>query len=92
VRFFLNGSGFFDLRDHRRGEGEGEERWLRVPCKKNDLVFVPAGIYHRFKPDEEMFFHVLRFFVGDPVWTAFNRGDAATNERPARQAYLKTLE
>ena len=84
VRLFLEGSGFFDIRDQRNGQ----DRWVRIKCQKNDLLVVPAGVYHRFNPDEKMFFHAMRLFIGEPVWTPHNRalGDA-TEQRPARVSY-----
>jgi len=84
IRFFLEGSGFFDVRDGRTPE----DRWLRIVCEKGDMIILPAGIYHRFNPDDKMFFHVMRLFCGDPVWTPFNRVDVETDKRVARQKYV----
>jgi 1,2-dihydroxy-3-keto-5-methylthiopentene dioxygenase len=56
------------------------------------MIVLPAGIWHRFNPDEAMFFHVMRLFVGDPVWTPWNRVVPETKERKARVQYETFLK
>ncbi|WVZ84941.1 hypothetical protein U9M48_031908, partial [Paspalum notatum var. saurae] len=66
VRYCLEGSGYFDVRDE-------EDRWLRVSVRKGGLIVVPAGIYHRFTLDTNNYIKAMRLFSGGPDWTAYNR-------------------
>jgi len=86
IRFFLEGSGYFDVRDKK-------DRWVRIHLKKNHLIVLPAGIYHRFTLDENRYAKVMRLFVAEqkePVWTPFNRANQTTEEMKARQHYVET--
>lgn len=65
-----------------------EERWIRCEMVEGDMITLPAGIYHRFLPDEKLFFKVMRLFVGDPVWTAYNRNEK-TDAKAIRQEYMR---
>jgi len=86
IRFFLDGSGFFDVRDEKFSNNE----WIRLHLFKGELITLPAGIYHRFTADENRFFHVLRLFVGEPVWTPYNRCESATDSRDSRKRYVES--
>jgi 1,2-dihydroxy-3-keto-5-methylthiopentene dioxygenase len=77
IRYILGGSGFFDVRNL-------EDKWIRIHVKKGDLMTLPEGIYHRFTCDEERIIHAMRLFIGEPVWTPFNRPQ---EDHPSRKKY-----
>lgn len=81
IRYVLDGSGYFDVRDE-------EDRWVRIAMEKGDMITLPAGIYHRFTLDEQNYVKVMRLFVGDPVWTAYNR---PADHFEARKRYMALL-
>ncbi|CAL1396577.1 unnamed protein product [Linum trigynum] len=81
IRYCLEGSGYFDVRDKK-------DRWIRIWIKPGDLIILPAGIYHRFTLDTTDYIKLMRLFIGEPVWTAYNRPQ---EEHPARQGYVESI-
>lgn len=49
------------------------------------MIVLPEGIYHRFTLDERDYIKAMRLFVGEPVWTPYNRPQEA---HPSRAKYL----
>jgi len=81
IRYILDGSGFFDVRDE-------DDQWVRIKLDKHDLVIMPAGIYHRFTTDESNYTKAMRLFKDQPKWTPLNRGNE-TDQNPFRKDYLR---
>ncbi|XP_058212118.1 acireductone dioxygenase 1-like [Rhododendron vialii] len=81
IRYCLEGSGYFDVRDK-------DDRWIRIWIKAGDLIVLPAGIYHRFTLDTTNYVKLMRLFVGEPVWTAYNRPQ---EDHPARKGYIESV-
>ncbi|CAG5136759.1 unnamed protein product [Candidula unifasciata] len=82
VRFVIEGTGYFDIRDW-------DDRWIRLEARPDDLLILPAGIYHRFVLDKKNFIKVKRLFEGTPCWTAYFRPDG--DDQPVRGQYLQRM-
>ncbi|KAL5541114.1 hypothetical protein UlMin_043400 [Ulmus minor] len=50
-----------------------DERWIGVLVKKGGMIVLPVGIYHHFTLDTNNYIKAMWLFIGDPVWTPFNR-------------------
>jgi len=80
IRWCLDGSGYFDVRSR-------DDEWVRILVEKDDLIIVPAGIYHRFTPDEKDYIKAMRLFKDEPKWTPLKRGPEL-DENKYRKAYV----
>jgi len=81
IRYILNGSGYFDVRDEN-------DDWIRIQVTKGDMIVLPEGIYHRFTPDNNNFIHAMRLFKDEPKWTPYSR---PVDEFPSRKKYLESF-
>jgi len=84
IRYMIDGSGFFDLRDVN-------DEWVRIPVSAGDWFEWPAGIDHRFSVDEDAYIQAMRLYKGSsvPDWSAVPRSAVAGNNT-ARNAYVDT--
>ncbi|QLQ81642.1 hypothetical protein HG537_0F04030 [Torulaspora globosa] len=73
IRYCLDGEGYFDVRDPT------SNNWIRIKFEPNDLIIVPAGIYHRFTLTKKNYVKALRLFQDEPKWVAINKPEGDSN-------------
>ncbi|KAJ5778936.1 Acireductone dioxygenase ARD family [Penicillium paradoxum] len=83
IRYILDGEGYFDVRGQ-------EDEWIRICLVKEDMIILPAGIYHRFTTNSQNYVKAMRLFQDEPKWTPLNRG-AEVDVNPHRKTYLETV-
>lgn len=81
IRYCMEGSGYFDIRDE-------DDRWIRIALEGGDMIILPEGSYHRFTCDAKDYIKAMRLFVGEPVWTPYNREDIDEKENASRLKYV----
>lgn len=84
IRFCVEGSGYFDIRDEK-------DAWIRISVGAGDMIILPEGIYHRFTCDDSNYIKAMRLFVGEPVWTPYNRQDIDELKNESRNKYIKAF-
>ncbi|CEJ59468.1 Putative 1,2-dihydroxy-3-keto-5-methylthiopentene dioxygenase [Penicillium brasilianum] len=83
IRYILDGEGYFDVRGQ-------EDEWIRIDLVKDDLIILPAGIYHRFTTNEQNYVKAMRLFQDEPKWTPLNRG-VELDANPHRKNYVEAV-
>nr|VWO96374.1 Elongator complex protein 3 (EC [Ganoderma boninense] len=88
IRYIRDGAGYFDL---ELVVTSAELTFPRHPqVEQNDLIIVPAGIYHRFTLDSNNAVRAMRLFKEAPKWIALPR-EPALDANPIRQQYVASL-
>ncbi len=79
------GTGYFDVRDT-------DDTWIRISMEAGDMIVLPAGMYHRFTLDEKNYLKAMRLFVGEPVWTPYNRESEGVDAMAERVSYVGKIK
>ena len=82
IRYCTEGSGYFDIRDKN-------DKWIRIRLEAGDMIILPEGSYHRFTTDADNYIQAIRLFVGEPVWTPYNRTDIDDGTNESRRKYVE---
>jgi cupin superfamily acireductone dioxygenase involved in methionine salvage len=87
VRYILDGSGYFDLRDVN-------DEWVRMYVERGDFLEWPKGIEHRFTvTSDDSYIQAMRLYKGSgtPDWSAIPRSFSAEyGNNTARNDYVST--
>lgn len=83
IRYIVDGEGYFDVRGK-------DERWIRAQLDPNDLLVLPAGIFHRFTLSSNLkAVKAIRLFKDEPKWEAINRDTGRVSD--ARTEYVNSI-
>jgi 1,2-dihydroxy-3-keto-5-methylthiopentene dioxygenase len=74
VRFFVEGTGAFYVRDGARV--------LKIVAERGDLLRLPAGTRHWFDMGPDPYFAAIRLFTSPDGWAAQFTGDAIAERVP----------
>ncbi|KAI5290895.1 1,2-dihydroxy-3-keto-5-methylthiopentene dioxygenase [Ascosphaera aggregata] len=85
IRYIRGGSGYFDVRNEK-------EDWIRIQLEKDDMIILPAGIFHRFTTDSNNYVHAMRLYQVEPKWTPLNRGPPELEQSKVHVAYLQARD
>ncbi|POY71119.1 putative Acireductone dioxygenase (Ni(2+)- or Fe(2+)-requiring) [Rhodotorula taiwanensis] len=85
IRYIKDGRGYFDVR------AQDEKDWIRIAVEPQDLLIVPAGIYHRFTLDEGDYVKAMRLFQDEPKWVPHDKSDE-TDKNPHRAQFLQSIK
>lgn len=104
IRYCVDGTGYFDVRGFNdewirvsveviTDEGTKNYRFKSIyfVMKAGDLIILPEGIYHRFTCDAKNYIKAMRLFVGEPVWTPYNRSEIDDLKNESRRKYVSTF-
>ncbi|KAF8301439.1 Acireductone dioxygenase [Clavulina sp. PMI_390] len=84
IRYVIGGSAYFDVRDFK------SDKWIRIKVEPNDLIVLPAGLYHRFTLDKNNAVDLIRLFKEEPKWMPHNRSPE-TETNPFRVNYIREI-